>query len=403
MGLLVNIDVPDLESGIDFYTRALGLTLVRTLEAGVAELGGAPCPVFLLSAPAGSLAAAGRARDYSRHWTPVHLDFTVDAILPAIERAVAAGGRLEIPVRDQPWGKIAVLSDPFGNGLCLIEFVGGGYDELTWSVPSGVVVRDARDDDYAAFARLFPELQVPDPVPSRERWQTRLRPASLVAERGAVVLGYLTMDVLEGAGYIRNIVSAPEVRRSGVGRALMVAARERLRSVGVERWCLNVMQRNVAALRLYESCGLRRRYAATTLNLPWDLVDRLPGGTENLRIRQLDADDDARIEATFDLPRGQVDAARNRGSVLLVVESADGAVAGFASFDPDYPGAFPFRTQRPTVAAHLLTAIRAYALAEHTFINLVIEDDPRLTAFLSNAGARPGFEMYHYAGEIGAE
>ena len=27
-------------------------------------------------------------------------------------------------------GKIAVLADPFGYGLCLIEFLNRGYDEI---------------------------------------------------------------------------------------------------------------------------------------------------------------------------------------------------------------------------------------------------------------------------------
>jgi len=28
------------------------------------------------------------------------------------------------------FGQIAVLSDPFGNGFCLLEFAGRGYDEV---------------------------------------------------------------------------------------------------------------------------------------------------------------------------------------------------------------------------------------------------------------------------------
>jgi hypothetical protein len=33
-------------------------------------------------------------------------------------------------IRTEAWGKIVVLSDPFGHGLCLIEFLGRGYDEV---------------------------------------------------------------------------------------------------------------------------------------------------------------------------------------------------------------------------------------------------------------------------------
>ncbi len=32
--------------------------------------------------------------------------------------------------RFRRWGRMANLSDPFGHGLDLLEFKGGGYDEL---------------------------------------------------------------------------------------------------------------------------------------------------------------------------------------------------------------------------------------------------------------------------------
>jgi hypothetical protein len=43
---------------------------------------------------------------------------------------VAAGARLEEPVRTHKWGKLAFLGDPFGHGLCFVKFPGRGYDEI---------------------------------------------------------------------------------------------------------------------------------------------------------------------------------------------------------------------------------------------------------------------------------
>ncbi|HEY8376058.1 MAG TPA: VOC family protein [Nannocystis sp.] len=130
--LLVNIDVPDLEAAVAFYTRAFGFTVGRRFgEAGV-ELLGAEVPVYLLL-KAGGTAAAGtteQVRDYARHWTPVHLDVVVDALEPALARAREAGATVEGPVREAAWGRMALLADPWGHGLCLLQFVGRGYDEL---------------------------------------------------------------------------------------------------------------------------------------------------------------------------------------------------------------------------------------------------------------------------------
>lgn len=133
MQLLVNIDVDDLERAIDFYQRAIGLRVGRRLFGGsVAEMLGASSKIYLLPNPAGSAAYldASAVRDYQRHWTPVHLDFAVEDIAAAVERAVAAGARLEGEVLSFEWGRQATLSDPFGHGFCFLQFTGHGYDAV---------------------------------------------------------------------------------------------------------------------------------------------------------------------------------------------------------------------------------------------------------------------------------
>jgi predicted enzyme related to lactoylglutathione lyase len=129
--LRINIDVDDLDDAVAFYTRAFGFTVGRR-DLEWAELLGAPSPVDLLAKPPGTLAlprGTRALRDYERHWTPVHLDLVVDDVDAAVSRAVAAGAKLERDVATQPWGRIAILADPFGHGFCLIEFRGRGYDE----------------------------------------------------------------------------------------------------------------------------------------------------------------------------------------------------------------------------------------------------------------------------------
>jgi lactoylglutathione lyase len=129
--LLVNIDVPDLERAVAFYCDALGLRVARRLGGAVVELAGAGVPLYLLEKRAGSVPAPGAAaRDYGRHWTPVHLDLVVQDLEAGVERALAAGARPEGPVQDFAWGRMAVLADPFGHGLCVIQLVGRGYDEI---------------------------------------------------------------------------------------------------------------------------------------------------------------------------------------------------------------------------------------------------------------------------------
>jgi len=134
--LIVNVDVDDLEKAVRFYTSALGLRVGRRFSGGGVELVGAEVPLYLLVAAPGTAPFSGATglRDYGRHWTPVHLDFAVEDIDAAVKVAVAAGATLEVPVVREKYGKMAVLADPFGHGLCLLQFEGRGYDEIATGV-----------------------------------------------------------------------------------------------------------------------------------------------------------------------------------------------------------------------------------------------------------------------------
>jgi predicted enzyme related to lactoylglutathione lyase len=126
------IDVDDLDRGLDFYSRALGLRPGRRQGDSWSELLGAAVPIDVLAKPAGTPAspAGGPQRQYGRHWTPIHLDVVVADLDAALARAVACGATLEQPVVVRDWGRMANLADPFGHGFCLLEFRGRGYGEV---------------------------------------------------------------------------------------------------------------------------------------------------------------------------------------------------------------------------------------------------------------------------------
>jgi predicted enzyme related to lactoylglutathione lyase len=129
--LLVNIDVEDLEKATRFYCAALELEIGRRFDGWI-ELVGATSPIYLLPKPAGtrSSSKSEERRHYRRHWTPVHLDFVVGDLEESLARAKAAGATVESEIEAHAWGRIALLADPFGNGFCLLQFAGRGYDEI---------------------------------------------------------------------------------------------------------------------------------------------------------------------------------------------------------------------------------------------------------------------------------
>jgi catechol 2,3-dioxygenase-like lactoylglutathione lyase family enzyme len=122
MNYSVSIDVPDMDQGLGFYRDALGLTeIARPIPTYVIlDCGGAH--IGIMAKAAGSHPAPGSddVRRYTRHWTPVHIDFHVedlDAVLPRLlEAGALCEHRFDAPGRPP----IAFCSDPFGNGFCLV-------------------------------------------------------------------------------------------------------------------------------------------------------------------------------------------------------------------------------------------------------------------------------------------
>jgi ribosomal protein S18 acetylase RimI-like enzyme len=263
---------------------------------------------------------------------------------------------------------------------------------------SGFTIRPALGRDYAAFASLFPELEVDDPVPSSEAWGSILAPCTRVAVAGEDVIGYCFFQEYDDTGYIRHLAVAPRARRRGVGRALLQDIAGRLRRNGKSFWRLNVKPENHAALALYQGLGMSVRYAATSLRMPWTALKSLPAGLAVTR--ELAPARDSSLETLFDLPRGQLAYARKQGRLLLeAVSGSDEKPAGVAVFDASFPGAFPFRVVETDAVKPLLTAIRAQVPA-HERVTLVAEDDARLRAMLIGVGATVKDEILHLKGQL---
>ncbi|GMV27739.1 MAG: hypothetical protein AMXMBFR58_37700 [Phycisphaerae bacterium] len=108
-----------------------------------------------------------------------------------------------------------------------------------------------------------------DVVARYERWlpQRARDPRSvfLVAESQDHLTGFLVGEVLDNIpiyrvreyGFIHDMWVDPAARRSGTGRALLAAAIQRFKDIGVGQIRLETALANHAARKLFESCGFR--------------------------------------------------------------------------------------------------------------------------------------------------
>jgi GNAT superfamily N-acetyltransferase len=245
-----------------------------------------------------------------------------------------------------------------------------------------MVIRPARPDDYAAYLRLFPELGVPDPVPSEQRFVEALVPQMRIAcsDTGDVV-GYVTWRPYGAIAHVIQIAVDGAVRGQRVGERMLDHVRGEARAAGCTRWYLNVKRDNTPALRLYDRVGFRYELESVAMSIAWARVPEV--ATDGALAEPTD---DAAIAARFAIPVERLATFRGRGFRIVVVREDD--IVAFAAFDPRFPGAATFSAARPELAA-----MRVHADPQYDYVRVTVEGDRALADAVLALGAHLTFEI----------
>jgi predicted enzyme related to lactoylglutathione lyase len=110
----VTVPVPDLDSGLAFYRDRLGHRLLWRNDA-VGQAG--------LALPDGDSELVLTTR---QAYEP---DWLVTSVPDAVAALVAAGGSVITEPVEIPVGRVAVVADPFGNPLVLVDLTKGRYSD----------------------------------------------------------------------------------------------------------------------------------------------------------------------------------------------------------------------------------------------------------------------------------
>ena len=132
-------------------------------------------------------------------------------------------------------------------------------------------VRLAGPEDHIVIGGLLDSFnrEFGDPTPGPEKLATRLRQLMVDGDTavllggggpdGIAVLRFRRSIWTEGLEcYLAELYVAPDRRRRGLGRALMLAAMELARERDADYMDLNTGEQDVAARALYESLGFSR-------------------------------------------------------------------------------------------------------------------------------------------------
>lgn len=107
----IRLFVSDLDKGLHFYLEKMGLELAwRTdREAGL-RMSQADTEIVLQQETSG-----------------IEVDFLVESVENAVDRFVAAGGRVAKGPFEIPVGRCVVVTDPWGNEMVLLDLSKGTY------------------------------------------------------------------------------------------------------------------------------------------------------------------------------------------------------------------------------------------------------------------------------------
>lgn len=108
----VTIPVPDLDQGLQFYRDKLGHELVWRNDA-VGQVG-------LRLPDSKTELVLSTDLDYAVNWL-------VPSVADAVGTVVEAGGEVVQEPTEIPVGRLAVVRDPFGNALVLLDLSAGRY------------------------------------------------------------------------------------------------------------------------------------------------------------------------------------------------------------------------------------------------------------------------------------
>jgi predicted enzyme related to lactoylglutathione lyase len=101
----IRLPVPDIDTGLGFYRDALGHQLIwRSAEAAGLRMPGTDAELVI----------------YTDGGTP-ETDLLVDDVAAAVERLTAAGAKVRRGPFDITIGRCAVVEDPFGNALVVLD------------------------------------------------------------------------------------------------------------------------------------------------------------------------------------------------------------------------------------------------------------------------------------------
>ena len=127
-----------------------------------------------------------------------------------------------------------------------------------WTAPSPVDWRPMRASDVAYVAALEAQIHAAPWSAGNFRDAIAAGYSAMVGEREGRIVAFGVLMLGPGEAQLLNLSVAPDVRRTGLGRELLLRFLSNAVRLGAEQVFLEVRVSNAAAIALYESEGFGR-------------------------------------------------------------------------------------------------------------------------------------------------
>jgi len=257
-------------------------------------------------------------------------------------------------------------------------------------------VRAARPDDYDAWLKFWRELGLTSTPPTREQWLTGILPNTIFLDEDGTPAAYNLSFAFGARGDVRQVAVAPAFRRRGVGKQLMATVAAKLRAAGCTDWRLEVRADNAPAIALYRAAGMRPLRDLYTVRMTREMCERFAAGARHAAV-PVTPEDDARLEAAFDLGTGQLHRWRTFRAQSPIVRIGFHAMTQIhRELAADHGLLFPFEAPDVETAAQLLAEAVPNMPAEYE----LQVSRPELHRALLAIGARPEEHLIELAGPL---
>ena len=244
-------------------------------------------------------------------------------------------------------------------------------------------LRDLTANDWSEFKKMDDEAF--DGEGQKEQWFIRglSTPKSLslvmVHKETKEFMGYYRVVLYGTLGYIQRIGVKPKFQGKGYGGILMESAMSNLEKAGATKYILYVLTDNETAINLYKKYHFQVEFSTTQFEIPFTVLPKKPRGT----CRHMDWGEIQLMSLRFGLNPYQIQSFFGQENQHVLVLTALGQQLGVCRFNPDFPGAFPFKIRDKEYAldfiAHLVTFITN---KEFEAVKITFDSQPELVNFL---------------------